>query len=890
MEKSTGPDLPVGFAALVSSPGQRILVGVLSVCYAILIAAVVPFAATPGPVMPAVTITFATGVVIADLCTCFLLAVQYRERPSRTMLLLVAAYGYSGLMAVLHVLAFPGAWIVGQPLIGTFQTVGWLFVFWTLGYPILILVAVLLASREHGARSGSPPGSNALLVTCVGVVIAVGGLGLVTTTGQGFLPSEIVGERWAAWATLANWISAAVTATTIAAMWVVFRGRSTLFLWLSLVMCGFLAFILLGTLAGGRHTLGWNFSRISGFISAGLLLMMFLGDVARMQGVLSQSAHRLSDANLHLESRISTIVEQAMAGIAQIDLGGRLVFTNERFRAIVGRSPDHIAAHPVWHLVPDGDRIEVELLFRRLLAEGSSIEKEVRITRADGRECWIDIRAAGLLGAGGHWTGATVIVFDVTQRRELERTLIDSESALRRVVEGAPFPMMVHDEDGDVIHLSAAWLRLTGYSATQITTVAAWTELAHGAAPQTARADIERLFEFDGPVEEGEYTIRTANGQSLVWAFQSAPIGRDGRGKRLVVSMAADLTERKQSEDRVRLLMREVDHRAKNALAVVQSILLLSKADNPEDFVDAVLGRVQAMGRAHTLLASSHWAGADLLTMARDELAAYGGNGRVHIAGDPVVIAPNAAQAVSMLLHELATNAAKYGGLSRPNGRVELTWWFERGEALPLVAEWRESGGPPVRQPSRHGFGTNLLTRTVREQLRGQLTMDWNPQGLMVRFQLPMATYNPGNIVATAEPRGKDVSGSSPPELVGARVLVVEDETLTALSMSEILREAGLSVVGPVGAIAEAMTLVRSSPPDVALLDVNLSGEMSYSIADALEAMGVPYLFCTGYGTVDNMPDGRSIEVPVLRKPVSPANLLDGVTGLLNARGGRAIH
>jgi PAS domain S-box-containing protein len=865
-------------------------VGVLTVCYATLIAAVVPFAATPGPVMPAVTITFATGVVIADLCTCFLLAVQYRERPSRTMLLLVAAYGYSGLMAVLHVLAFPGAWIVDQPLIGTSQTVGWLFVFWTLGYPILILAAVLLASREHGARTGAPPGSKALLITCVSVVAAVAALGLLTTTGQGLLSTEIVGDRWAVWAVWANWVSVGVTAAIIVAMWVIFRGRNTLFLWLGLVMCAFLAFILLGTVAGGRHTLGWNVSRISGFISAGLLLMMFLGDVARMQGILSQSAHRLSDANTDLEARISTIVEQAMAGIGQIDLAGRLVFTNERFRAIVGRGPEQIAADPIWHFVPDPDRIEVELLFRRLLADGTSIEREVQITRAEGGDRWIGIHAAGLRGFGGDRAGATVVVFDVTQRRELERTLIDSESALRRVVEGAPFPMMVHAEDGEVIHLSAAWLRLTGYLASEIATVAAWTKLAHGAAPQTARADIERLFELDEPVEEGEYTIRVADGRSLVWAFRSAPIGRDGRGKRLVVSMAADLTERKRSEERMRLLMREVDHRAKNALAVVQSILLLSRADDPEDFVDAVQGRVQAMARAHTLLASSHWAGADLLTMARDELAAYGGNGRVHIAGDPVVIAPNAAQAVSMLLHELATNAAKYGGLSRLDGRVELTWSVEADEPLPLVAEWRESGGPPVRQPSRHGFGTNLLTRTVREQLRGQLTMDWDPLGLMVRIRLPVSSFNLGDVGATDGPRRIDLTGASPPGLAGARVLVVEDETLTALSMSEILRGAGLSVVGPVGAIEEAMTLVRSSPPDVALLDVNLSGELSYPIADALDAIGVPYLFCTGYGTVDNMPGGRSVEVPVLRKPVSTANLLDGVTGLLNARGGRALH
>ncbi|HEX3218939.1 MAG TPA: sensor histidine kinase, partial [Candidatus Limnocylindria bacterium] len=173
------------------------------------------------------------------------------------------------------------------------------------------------------------------------------------------------------------------------------------------------------------------------------------------------------------------------------------------------------------------------------------------------------------------------------------------------------------------------------------------------------------------------------------------------------------------------LLLREVDHRAKNALAVVQSVLTLTRTEDPADFKKAVMGRIAAMALAHTLLARERWHGADLRALLAEELAAYRGGGGLESAvqfdGPLVGLAPDAAQPVAMAIHELATNAAKYGALSVPGGRVAISWSRDPKEGG-LVLVWRERGGPPVTAPpERRGFGTSLIQSTVVRQLQGSL-------------------------------------------------------------------------------------------------------------------------------------------------------------------------
>ena len=202
------------------------------------------------------------------------------------------------------------------------------------------------------------------------------------------------------------------------------------------------------------------------------------------------------------------------------------------------------------------------------------------------------------------------------------------------------------------------------------------------------------------------------------------------------VNSFQDITERKRAEEREKILAREVDHRAKNLLALVQATVKLTHADTVQDFKAAIEGRLQALSNAHTLLAQSRWAGANLHALVTEELAPYNleGTSRAHINGPELVLEPKSAQTIAIVLHELTTNAVKYGALSVPSGRLLIEW--SRGETQ-LVIRWCETGGPPVKPPSREGFGTRVVGRVVHD-LEGKLQFDWNPDGLACEIIIPL--------------------------------------------------------------------------------------------------------------------------------------------------------
>jgi PAS domain S-box-containing protein len=204
-----------------------------------------------------------------------------------------------------------------------------------------------------------------------------------------------------------------------------------------------------------------------------------------------------------------------------------------------------------------------------------------------------------------------------------------------------------------------------------------------------------------------------------------------------------DVTERHHTEQRQTLLTREVDHRAKNVLAVVLAALRLTPRDDPAAYATAIEGRVAALARAHTLLAAEHWSGADLRALLRHELAAFADGAdsgpRVTLEGDDLMLPPANAQPLAMALHERATNAAKYGALSAPTGRLAVCWHLEPGPRLRL--RWAESGGPPIAgPPRRNGFGSRVLAGTLRGQLHGSVSLDWRPTGLVCDMEVPLTS------------------------------------------------------------------------------------------------------------------------------------------------------
>ena len=250
-------------------------------------------------------------------------------------------------------------------------------------------------------------------------------------------------------------------------------------------------------------------------------------------------------------------------------------------------------------------------------------------------------------------------------------------------------------------------------------------------------ADWKRLLETAQSFQT-EFRVIRPDGE-LRWCIGSAAasVGADGRIAR-VSGVIIDITDRKEAEERQGLLAREVDHRARNALAVVQSIVRLTRAKTVDGYVGAVEGRIRALSRAHMLLSQSRWQGADLSRLVEEELAPYRTteDERIVASGPKLVLHPAAAQTLALALHELATNAAKYGALSTPSGTVDLSWTLRTadGERL-LTVVWRESGGPRSRRPETTGLGTALIEKGIPE---ATVSRDFGSEGMVCTLELSL--------------------------------------------------------------------------------------------------------------------------------------------------------
>lgn len=348
------------------------------------------------------------------------------------------------------------------------------------------------------------------------------------------------------------------------------------------------------------------------------------------------------------------------------------------------------------------------------------------------------------------------------------------------------------------------------------------------------------------------------------WCFGTAAPTVDASGKVVRVSgVTIDITDRKEAEERQALLSREVDHRARNALAVIQSIIRLTRAKSVDDYVLAIEGRIKAMARAHTLLSDSRWHGADLGALVAEELAPYRAGDKIEIRGPDISLQPATAQGLALALHELATNAAKHGALSLATGKVRLVW---RLQADTLNLHWVENGGPNIESPSASSFGLKVIVASVEQQLGGKVAFDWGAKGLQCVLSIPRG------VLLKTRGAGERVNGQTNGVAPGInpagkpRVLLVEDEALVAMMIQESLTEFGFHVIGPVCTVSEAEAVARNDRPDVAVLDINLGDGMIYSVAEILAVRGVPFVFVTGYDA--ESVDSRFSEIPILQKPI----------------------
>jgi PAS domain S-box-containing protein len=347
-----------------------------------------------------------------------------------------------------------------------------------------------------------------------------------------------------------------------------------------------------------------------------------------------------------------------------------------------------------------------------------------------------------------------------------------------------------------------------------------------------------------------------------------------------VIGTVLDVTERKRVEERQLLLMAELDHRVKNILANVSAIAKLSskRVSSVDEFVKSLDSRIQAISRAHSLLRRDSWIGINLSDFAQELLAPFmSRQGQNIIAeGGSISLRPKAAQSLALALHELATNAVKYGALSVPEGKVHIMWEMVSGDAGgELKLTWREADGPTVREPVTTGFGLTAI-RAVAAELGADLRISFDEAGVVFVFEGPFGQTVQAAAAAAARPNGAGVTVPAGESDSRLRVLIVEDEAVVGLQVKHDLEAAGHKVVGFATNLAQGVHLADSTEIDVAFLDVRLGDDLSTQVAENLIRRGIPFAFGTGFEDESILP-AHLRSIPRLIKPYET----DAVTRLL---------
>ncbi|HKW54942.1 MAG TPA: chemotaxis protein CheB [Stellaceae bacterium] len=387
---------------------------------------------------------------------------------------------------------------------------------------------------------------------------------------------------------------------------------------------------------------------------------------------------------------------------------------------------------PITDIVTKLDYGELGRDVHKVLRTLSRIEHEVTIA---GRDTLYMMRILPYRTIDNVIDGVVITFIDITERKRGE----EDRARLATIVSTSYDAIVGLTLDGTIASWNAGAERLYGYAAAEAVGQR-WAMLAAVDRAGEARSVIDRLKRAREP--STTETQRIAKGGRMVQVASTVSPVLNAAGK--VIGLSAierDVTERKQAEERRRLLLAELNHRVKNTLATVLSISAqtLRHSRSVESFHGAFEGRVQALAKTHDVLASADWTGADLKDVVIAELAPYREQGdHLSLKGEPLMLAPNAALMLGMVFHELATNAAKHGAFTVDSGHVEVTW-ARAGRGQRLTIEWSERDGPKAERPHQNGFGLTLIERGVAHELQGRATIDFANGGLRCVLDVPLA-------------------------------------------------------------------------------------------------------------------------------------------------------
>ena len=454
----------------------------------------------------------------------------------------------------------------------------------------------------------------------------------------------------------------------------------------------------------------------------------------RRLDVLARQAADLIERSRSSEraERLASLLTLSYEPMLVWQLNGPIEFWNAGAERLYGFAPEEAVGRSSHALLQTKFPVKFTELISRLQNK-RYWSGELRHICKDGREVIVESRQQ-LLSDG------TVIEVnrDVTERKQTEAALRESEQQLRwlaSIIASSDDAIISKNLDGVITSWNEGAERMYGYTAEEA--IGQPITILIPEDRQEEEREISARINCGEHIDHFETVRRCKHGRLVTVSLTVSPI-KDAEGKIVGASkIARDITERKQKDEHIATLAREAEHRTKNVLATVQATVNLSHSDTPDGLKQAIEGRIQALANVHGLLVRARWAGAELSSIVAQELAPYRGRDetRARIDGPNVLLVPNTAQAIAVTLHELSTNAAKYGSLSVRRGRVEVTW--SRAADGQLILRWTESGGHPAKKPTREGFGTHVIERMIRGQLKGEMHLDWRAEGLACEIVLP---------------------------------------------------------------------------------------------------------------------------------------------------------
>jgi len=578
------------------------------------------------------------------------------------------------------------------------------------------------------------------------------------------------------------------------------------------------------------------------------------------------------------------ILEALPVAVYITDAEGRITFYNQAAADLWGHRPklgtDFWCGS--WRLYwPDGAPMaHHECPMATAIKEGRPIRDiEAVLERPDGARVPFRPYPRPLKDESGRVIGAINLLIDATDLKQAE---IES-ARLAAIVVSSDDAIVGKTLDGCVTSWNAGATRIFGYEPKEMI----GQSIIKIIPPELRQEEDEILAKLKRGEHIAHYeTVRLAkDGRRLNISLSVSPVF-DKTGRIIGASkIARDVTEKKRVEAIQRVLIEELNHRVKNTLAMTQAIASqsLRHAKSASDFVESFTGRVQALAKAHSLLTDRKLEGAELTELVREQVTLGVADERVICSGPTVILGAQPAIHLALVLHELATNARKYGGLSVPQGRLSVKWEVHSSGSRTLLLDWTESGGPQVSAPLTAGFGTTLIERTLQTH-SGEATVRYGVTGVTCKLRLPLGeTARPeveAALAALSISAHAQVRGQTDGRIFeGRRILIVEDEPLLAMELETNLNALGCKTLRSAATLNAAKAAIGDSGCDAALVDVNLGGRQADELAVALTRKNIPFAFVTGYGR-EGLPAGFK-EVAILSKPFAKEELLVVLAQLL---------